>query len=79
MELLKKAGATSYLSGPAAKDYLLPSVFEAEGIGLEWMDYSDYPQYEQLHPPFDGAVSIIDMLLMLGPGTRSHMKLGKLV
>jgi hypothetical protein len=77
MELLKKAGATSYLSGPAAKDYLDPRMFEEEGIALEWMDYSGYPQYEQLHPPFDGAVSIIDMLFMLGARTRSHMKIGK--
>ena len=76
VELLKKAGASSYLSGPAAKDYLDPQTFEEEGIALEWMDYSGYPQYEQLHPPFDAAVSIIDMLLMLGPRTRSYMKIG---
>lgn len=77
MELLKKTGATSYLSGPAAKSYLDPGRFKEEGIALEWMEYRDYPPYEQLHPPFDGAVSIIDMLLMLGPDTPRFMRIGK--
>lgn len=77
IELLKQAGATSYLSGPAAKSYLDPGRFKEEGIALEWIDYKDYPPYEQLHPPFDGAVSIIDMLLMLGPDTPRFMKIGK--
>ena len=77
MELLKKTGTTSYLSGPAAKSYLNPGRFKEEGIALEWMDYSGYPPYKQLHPPFDGAVSIIDMLLMLGPDTPRFMRIGK--
>ena len=78
MELLKKTGATSYLSGPAAKNYLDPARFEEVGIALEWMDYSGYHPYKQLHPPFDGSVSILDMLLMLGPDTPRFMKIGKL-
>jgi hypothetical protein len=77
IELLKQAGATSYLSGPAAKNYLDPARFEEAGIALEWMDYSGYHPYKQLHPPFDGAVSIIDMLLMLGPDTPRFAKIGK--
>ena len=31
------------------------------------MDYSGYPEYEQLHPPFMHHVSIIDLLLNCGP------------
>jgi hypothetical protein len=77
VELLSKAAATTYLSGPAAKAYLAPGLLEEAGIALEWMDYTDYPEYPQLHPPFDGTVSIIDMLLMLGPKTRCYMKVGE--
>jgi hypothetical protein len=77
VELLSKAGATTYLSGLAAKAYLEPGLLETAGIALEWMDYTDYPEYQQLHPPFDGAVSILDMLLTLGPETRSYMKAGR--
>ena len=29
------------------------------------MNY-DYPEYEQLHPPFEAQVSIIDLLFMQG-------------
>jgi hypothetical protein len=77
VELLSKAGATEYLSGPAAKAYLDPKLLELAGISLEWMDYADYPEYEQLYPPFDGAVSILDMLLTLGPETRYYMRAGR--
>jgi hypothetical protein len=78
VELLSKAGATTYLSGPAAKAYLDAGLLETAGIALEWMDYTDYPEYKQLHPPFDGAVSILDMLLTIGPETRSYMKAGRI-
>lgn len=73
IELLKKVGATTYLSGPAAKSYLDESAFEAEGIGLEWMSYAGYPQYPQLHPPFEHAVSIIDLIFNMGANASSCM------
>jgi hypothetical protein len=63
--ILQQVGTTVYLSGPAAKVYLVPELFEQAGIRLEFKTY-DYPVYEQLYPPFDPAVSIIDLLFMLG-------------
>lgn len=73
IELLKKVGATTYLSGPAAKSYLDESAFAAEGIGLEWMSYAGYSEYPQLHPPFDHGVSIIDLFFNTGPDAASFM------
>lgn len=73
IELLKKIGATKYLSGPAAKSYLDESTFASEGIHLEWINYSGYPEYPQLNPPFDHAVSIIDLLFNTGPNAASFM------
>jgi hypothetical protein len=73
IELLKKVGATVYLSGSAAKSYLTESAFTAAGIGLEWMDYGGYPEYPQLHPPFEHAVSIIDILFNAGPDAPAFM------
>lgn len=67
VNLCKAAGATHYLSGPAAKDYIQPEQFAAAGVALEYIDYSGYPEYPQLYPPFDHAVSIIDLILMCGP------------
>lgn len=61
--LCKAVGGTEYLSGPAARAYLDPQVFEREGIALRYMDYSGYPPYPQLHGDFEHAVSILDLLL----------------
>lgn len=74
MELLMKAGATDYLSGPRAKDYLDPQDFDKEGINLAWMDYSGYPEYRQLYPPFVHEVSIIDLIFNEGPNARFYLK-----
>ncbi len=65
LSILEKIGATHYISGAAAKSYIEPEKFAEAGITLEYMIY-DYPAYEQFYPPFDGAVSIIDLLFMKG-------------
>jgi hypothetical protein len=57
-----KLKADIYLSGPAAKVYLDEGIFSREGIAVDWMDYSGYPEYEQLYPPFEHGVSILDLL-----------------
>jgi hypothetical protein len=68
------AGATAYLSGPSAKDYMDESLFEEAGIELEYMDYSGYPEYPQLHPPFEHEVTILDLLFNTGPEAPRFMK-----
>jgi len=65
IQVLEKVGATHYISGPSARDYIETERFTNAGITLEYMTY-DYPEYPQLHPPFDGAISILDTLFMLG-------------
>jgi len=67
LDLLRLCGATSYLSGPLAAGYLEPKKFDALGIELRLKDYSDYPVYPQLHPPFDHKVSVIDLIFNTGP------------
>ena len=67
LDLLAQAGATAYLSGPAARDYIAPERFEAAEITLEWKDYSGYPEYHQRFPPFEHRVSIVDLLFNVGP------------
>lgn len=66
VNLLKKCGATHYISGPSARDYLEEDKLKAAGISLEYMSYN-YPTYEQLYPPYDPQVSILDLLAMKGP------------
>ncbi len=74
VDLCKQAGAAEYISGPAAKDYIDEELFKKEGIKLEFISYSGYPEYNQLFPPFEHAVSIIDLIFNEGPDARKYMK-----
>ncbi len=64
VSLLRQLGATEYLSGPSARDYLAGSegLFAEAGIRLLFKSYAGYPEYSQLHAPFEHAVSILDVL-----------------
>lgn len=64
INLLKQVGATEYISGPAAKDYLSSHehLFSKNNIHLTYKDYKGYPEYKQLSEPFENAVSIIDLI-----------------
>jgi hypothetical protein len=66
LRLCLQAGATRYLSGPAARAYLDEDLFARHGIEVAWFDYTGYPEYEQLHPPFDHHVSVVDLLVHTG-------------
>ena len=66
VEILNRVGATHYITGPAAKEYLEEDKLKNAGISLEYMDYN-YPEYPQLYSPFDPQVSILDLLFMTGP------------
>jgi hypothetical protein len=74
VDLCKQTGATEYVSGPAARDYIDENLFASEGIGLHYIDYSGYSEYPQLYPPFDHRVSIIDLILNTGPNATSYMR-----
>lgn len=74
VEWCRLAGASEYLSGPAAKDYIDEDAFANAGIKLRWMDYSGYPEYHQLYPPFEHGVSVLDLIFNEGPNAAKYMK-----
>lgn len=67
IDLVRKAGATSYVSGPAARAYIDPRRFEEIGVELVWKDYSGYPEYPQFFGPFVHQVTVLDLLFHTGP------------
>lgn len=73
IHLCQQAGATTYLSGPTARDYLDEELFRQTGIELQYMSYTDYPKYEQLFPPFEQRVSILDLIFNTGPQASKYM------
>ena len=74
VSLCQASGATGYLSGPSAKEYMDESLFGEADIELEYMDYSGYPEYPQLHPPFEHEVTVLDLLFNAGADAPSFMK-----
>jgi WbqC-like protein family len=66
IQILTQLDITHYISGPSAKEYIDTEQFDKAGISLEYMVY-DYPEYDQLYPPFDPQVSVLDLLFMCGP------------
>jgi hypothetical protein len=74
VDICKKIGGTDYYTGTAAKNYMKESLFEQENIRVHYLDYSDYPEYEQLYPPFRHAVTILDLIFSVGERATSYMK-----
>jgi hypothetical protein len=72
IQILQAVGATHYISGPSARDYIENEKFEQAGVTLEYMQY-DYPEYPQLYPPFDPYVSVLDLLFMTGAEAPSYI------
>lgn len=59
-------GADRYLSGDSAKDYLDVPMFADAGISVEWQSYH-HPTYAQLHGEFLPYMSVVDLVLNVGP------------
>jgi hypothetical protein len=74
LSLCRAAGATTYLSGPSARTYLDERSFRDAGIDVVYMDYSGYPVYPQLYPPFDHAVTVLDLIFNVGADAPRYMK-----
>lgn len=72
--ICKDCKATEYISGPAAQGYLDEELFGKENIKVSWMDYSNYPEYPQVYPPFEHAVTVLDLIFNEGPNAKKYMK-----
>jgi hypothetical protein len=73
VQLCRVLGAQVYVSGPSARDYLDLPAFTRAGIGVEFMDYSGYAPYPQVHGGFEPAVSVLDLLFNVGDAARSYL------
>jgi hypothetical protein len=65
VNICRHFGATKYVSGSAARDYLDVALFENHGIAVEWQDFA-HPVYPQLHGAFVPYMSAIDLILNCG-------------
>jgi hypothetical protein len=74
ISICRQAGASHYLSGPAARDYLDESAFAEAGVVVEWMDYSNYKPYAQRFGEFTHGVSVLDVLFNVGPEAPEYIR-----
>lgn len=74
LDICLKLNATDYYSGPAAKAYMDEKIFEDAKIGVHYLDYSNYLEYEQLNPPFEHGVSILDLIFNEGEDSYKFLK-----
>ena len=72
ISILKQVGATHYISGPSAKNYIEDELFDEADIELEYINY-DYPEYPHIHPQHDFQVSVIDLLFMTGKEASKYI------
>lgn len=73
IQVCQNFSASVYLSGPSAKSYLDVSSFHHHGIDVNWMNYSGYRPYNQLHGEYEQNVSILDLLFNLGPNAVDYI------
>ncbi|MEO7134074.1 MAG: WbqC family protein [Vicinamibacterales bacterium] len=75
LRICQHFGATRYLSGSAARDYLDVALFAQHGVEVAWQDYR-HPEYPQQHGGFVPYLSAIDLLLNCGDDSRAILESG---
>jgi hypothetical protein len=73
VKICRHFGATRYLSGAAAREYLDVALFESNGIAVEWQDFR-HPVYPQLHGEFVPFMSAVDLVLNCGASSRAVLE-----
>lgn len=74
IDICTKLNCNQYYSGPAAKNYMDENLFIESNIEVIYFDYSGYKEYEQIHPPFEHGVSILDLIFNTGEDAYKYLK-----
>lgn len=77
IEIIKKLDGDFYLSGPAAKDYIVNEKFKKEKIELAYIEYK-YPEYTQLYGEFNHYITILDVLFNCGKEVPKYIFTGNI-
>jgi hypothetical protein len=72
VEICRRLGARSYLSGQGARAYQAEEQFHAQGIELRYSDFTPC-EYQQLWDEFFPGLSVVDALFNLGPAATAAL------
>lgn len=75
MNILNKIGATEYISGPGARDYIEVDKFKENSVKLYWYEYQ-HPVYPQIRGEFIPYLSVIDLLFNTGDEALRYIREG---
>lgn len=70
--ICRALGATAYVTGHGASDYLEHAEFDAAGVEVRYMDYACRP-YPQPHGEFTPYVTVLDAIACCGQEARQLM------
>ena len=73
VSICKQLGATQYLSGESARNYISEKDFSDQGIELEYQEYQ-HPEYPQRYEGFVPFLSTIDLLFNCGDKSLGFLK-----
>ena len=73
VSIIQQLNGDHYITGPAARSYIDPEIFKRNNIKLEFMDYSNYPIYNQPWGKFTHYVSVLDLLFCEGPNSSEFI------
>ena len=54
--------------------YLDENIFKQSNVKVEWMNYINYPEYQQVFEPFEHGVTILDLIFNEGENATNYMK-----
>ena len=69
IDICRHYGASEYITGHGARNYLDHEAFQKHGIKVSYIDY-DLRPYKQLHGEFRPYVTILDAIANLGDSAR---------
>ena len=69
VDVCRAVGANTYIAGSGSRNYMDESLFERNGLTVEYQNYTPIPYSQHLSKTFVPNLSIIDMLANLGPDT----------
>ena len=74
VNVCKKVGAETYISGIGGKQYLDEKLFKNENINLEYQNYTPIYYEQNLSKSFIENLSVIDLLANVGPDSGKLLK-----
>lgn len=73
IKICKELNCNYFINGPASKEFMNEELFKKEDITLDYIDYS-YPEYDQLHTPFNHYVTVLDLIFCCGPKALNKIR-----